>query len=196
MLRRLTILLLIVGCGTEPEDCAGVAGGSAELDNCNVCDTDLTNDCVPDCAGVWGGESVDDCNGVCNGDAVVLWGICIPASTTSIDLSGSGLTGEIPSEIGNLTNLTDLELGDNQLTGQIPVEIGNLNDLTVLDLSDNQLTGLIPPEIGNLTSLLYLRLNNNQLKGRIPQEVCDLIESNNLYFSWILDGNNLTNTCE
>ena len=60
MIRRLTILLLIVGCEgilVEPEDCASVAGGSAEFDNCNVCDTDKTNDCVQDCDGVWGGQN-------------------------------------------------------------------------------------------------------------------------------------------
>ena len=37
-------------------DCAGVEGGTAQLDNCGVCDSDLSNDCVPDCAGVWGGS--------------------------------------------------------------------------------------------------------------------------------------------
>ena len=46
MIRRLIILLLIVGCGTEPEDCAGVAGGNA----------------VEDCNGVCGGEALfDEC---------------------------------------------------------------------------------------------------------------------------------------
>ena len=38
MIRRLIILLLIVGCGTEPEDCAGVEGGNAYLDDCGGCD--------------------------------------------------------------------------------------------------------------------------------------------------------------
>jgi len=39
MLRRLIILLLIVGCEEtlEPEDCAGVAGGTAVEDDCGVC---------------------------------------------------------------------------------------------------------------------------------------------------------------
>jgi len=69
-MKKLILLLLIVGCVTEPEDCAGVAGGTAELDNCNVCDTDKTNDCVPDCTGVWGGESVVDECGVCGGDGI------------------------------------------------------------------------------------------------------------------------------
>ena len=60
----------------------------------------------------------------------------------------------------------------------------------------NQLTGEIPADLGNLTNLEHLVLFNNQLTGDIPQEVCDLIESNNLDMDWILDGNNLTNTCD
>ena len=40
MIRRLIILLLIVGCATEPEDCAGVAGGTAIEDDCGVCGGD------------------------------------------------------------------------------------------------------------------------------------------------------------
>ena len=40
-------ILFIVGCSTEPEDCAGVAGGTAEMDNCNVCDSDSSNDYCP-----------------------------------------------------------------------------------------------------------------------------------------------------
>ena len=70
MIRRLIILLLIVGCGTEPQDCAGVAGGTAELDNCNVCDSDSSNDnttCTQDCAGIWGGGAVIDNCGICSG---------------------------------------------------------------------------------------------------------------------------------
>ena len=157
MIRRLIILLLIVGCDYAPRiDCAGVTDGAAELDNCDVCDTDRTNDCVQDCAGTWGGDAVIDECGVCDGDAVVLWETCYATDITFIELDSRGLTGSIPSEIGNLTNLTGLELNDNQLTGEIP------------------------KEIGNLTNLEYLGLWNNQLTGDIPQEVCDLIESNNL----------------
>ena len=58
MKKILIIALLFVGCGIfEEEDCAGVAGGTAYLDNCNVCDSDPTNDCVQDCDDVWGGEN-------------------------------------------------------------------------------------------------------------------------------------------
>jgi hypothetical protein len=36
--------------------------------DCGTCDDDPDNDCVQDCAGVWGGAAVNDECGVCNGD--------------------------------------------------------------------------------------------------------------------------------
>ena len=105
---------------------------------------------------------------------VTLWGVVYSVeNTTEINLGGSGLTREIPSEIGHLTNLTFLSLGDNQLTGSIPSEIGNLTNLTRLWLDNNQLAGSIPSEIGNLTNLTYLYLSDNQLSGIIPDEICN-----------------------
>ena len=43
----LSILFLISSCEKtpEPEDCAGVAGGTAVLDDCGVCDANSSNDC-------------------------------------------------------------------------------------------------------------------------------------------------------
>ena len=106
---------------------------------------------------------------------VTLWGVDYSIeNTTELDLSNSGLTGEISPEIGNLTNLTELDLDGNQLTGSIPSEIGNLTNLTELDLDENQLTGSIPSEIGNLTNLESMYLSNNQLTGEIPIEICNL----------------------
>ena len=78
MIRRLTILLLIVGCSTEPEDCAGVAGVTAEMVNCNVCDSDSSNDnttCTQDCAGEWGGDAVSSLVGDIDGDGYIT-GVC------------------------------------------------------------------------------------------------------------------------
>jgi len=106
----------------------------------------------------------------------------------SYNASTGGLSGEIPSEIGNLTSLNVLNLQSNRLTGEIPSWIGNLTNLTQLYLYSNLLTGEIPPEIGSLTNLSSLVLSNNQLTGEIPQEVCDLIESNNWISSWSFEG--------
>ena len=112
---------------------------------------------------------------------VTLWGkVYSVEETTFLVLggnnytSGESLTGSIPPEIGNLTNVRYLELKNNQLTGSIPPEIGNLTNLEILNLDNNQLTGSIPSEIGNLTKLEYLFLNDNQLIGNIPSEVCNL----------------------
>ncbi len=89
----------------------------------------------------------------------------------SLDLSDNQLSGEIPAELANLSNLEDLDLSDNQLSGEIPAELGNLPNLEDLDLSDNQLSGEIPAELGNLPNLRLLFLQGNQLSGAIPIEL-------------------------
>jgi len=120
---------------------------------------------------------------------VTLWGVVYSVEDTdSLNLSNNGLTGTIPPEIGNLTNLIYLRLSSNQFTGNIPSEIGNLTNLTELWLSGNQLTGSIPPEIGNLTNLTELWLGGNQLTGSIPPEIGNLTNLTVLR----LDDNELT----
>ena len=44
-----------------------------------------------------------------------------------VDLEANYLTGEIPSELGRLSNLTELFLHFNRLTGGIPPELGSLS---------------------------------------------------------------------
>ena len=95
MIRRLIILLLIVGCGTEPEDCIGVAGGEAGLDSCAVCIGGTTNltACVQDCADVWGGTAAVDNCGVCDNDSTNDNDTCkdclgIPFGENSVDICG------------------------------------------------------------------------------------------------------------
>ncbi|MDE0080174.1 MAG: hypothetical protein OXO50_21830, partial [Caldilineaceae bacterium] len=61
-----------------------------------------------------------------------------------------------------------LNLSENGLSGSIPPELGNLTELESLGLADNRLSGEIPPELGNLIYLESLYLNNNELSGEIP----------------------------
>ena len=107
---------------------------------------------------------------------------------TALDLYENGLTGEIPPELGGLSNLTTLVLYDNQLTGAIPPELGGLSNLTGLVLYSNQLTGAIPPELGGLSNLTQLYLGSNRLTGEIPPELGDLSNLWDLY----LGSNRLT----
>ena len=92
-----------------------------------------------------------------------------PLRVTRLTLLGRQLTGEIPTELGNLSKLEWLSLWGNQLTGGIPTELGSLSSLQSLDLSVNQLTGEIPTELGRLSNLQSLSLNDNSgLSGPLP----------------------------
>ena len=92
------------------------------------------------------------------------------------------MTGEIPTELGNLSNLRRLYLNVNRLTGEIPTELGNHSSLERLYLNVNRLTGEIPTELGNLSNLFVLRLNNNQLTGELPQSLTGLTMLGRLHF--------------
>jgi Leucine-rich repeat (LRR) protein len=92
----------------------------------------------------------------------------------SIQMSSNQLSGSIPPELGNLSNLEELYLPSNQLSGSIPPELGNLSHLAYLSLRENQLSGSIPPELGNLSNLEELCLPSNQLSGSIPPELGNL----------------------
>ena len=93
---------------------------------------------------------------------------------TGVDLRDNGISGHIPADLGNLTELKRLHLSSNRLVGEIPAKLGLLENLVRLDLSDNALEGEIPPELGDLTELSWLDLENNALSGGIPAELGDL----------------------
>ncbi|KAF5448857.1 hypothetical protein F2P56_029354 [Juglans regia] len=89
---------------------------------------------------------------------------------TGIDLSSNQLTGSIPSEMGELSQLQFLNLSSNSLTGSLPISFGKLRSMESLDLSHNKLRGRIPSELVGLTSLSIFSVACNNLSGRIPLE--------------------------
>jgi Leucine-rich repeat (LRR) protein len=90
---------------------------------------------------------------------------------TTIWMSQNVLTGTIPLSIGDLTALTYLDLWKNKLIGTIPSSFQSLTALTNLQLAENQLFGTIPSSLGSLTALEFLHLNNNQFNGAIPSSL-------------------------
>ncbi|XP_048556797.1 probable LRR receptor-like serine/threonine-protein kinase At1g05700 [Triticum urartu] len=81
----------------------------------------------------------------------------------SINLSSSGLNGDISSSFTNFKAVQYLDLSNNNLTGSIPGALSQLTSLTILDLSGNHLNGSISPELLKRTQdgSLNLRHGNN-----------------------------------
>ena len=98
-----------------------------------------------------------------------------------LDLSFNALSGPIPTWLGKLPNLRSLNLYINNLTGPIPPELGDLANLQRLDLGHNfGLSSAIPPELGNLANLEYLYLGRLDLAGTIPPELGNLTKLKHL----------------
>ncbi|MDE2783399.1 MAG: Ig-like domain-containing protein [Gemmatimonadota bacterium] len=91
-----------------------------------------------------------------------------------LDLAANDLSGSIPTGLADLGHLESLSLRANRLTGDIPPELGKLSELRVLDLGFNQLSGSIPTELSGLTRLERLDLGRNRLAGEVPQELARL----------------------
>ncbi|XP_042465200.1 putative leucine-rich repeat receptor-like serine/threonine-protein kinase At2g19230 [Zingiber officinale] len=81
----------------------------------------------------------------------------------ALNLSSSGLTGEITKYVASLSALQYLDLSYNNLTGPIPNDLANLSSLKLLDLTGNQLNGSIPSNLLEMAQngLLTLRLDGN-----------------------------------
>ncbi|XP_050204777.1 piriformospora indica-insensitive protein 2 [Mercurialis annua] len=85
-------------------------------------------------------------------------------------LSGNGVYGSIPDQIGDLVkNVEEITLSRNKLTGGFPFSLTKLKKLRVLDLGQNQFDGNVPDSVGNLSQLLKLDLSSNGFFGKIPE---------------------------
>ncbi|XP_073006812.1 putative leucine-rich repeat receptor-like protein kinase At2g19210 [Typha latifolia] len=86
-----------------------------------------------------------------------------PPRITTLNLSFSGLTGDLTTAFGNLKAIQYLDLSHNNLTGSIPNFLSELPSLTFLDLTSNQLNGSIPSAIlkKSQDGLLTLRIGEN-----------------------------------
>ncbi|KAL1085464.1 hypothetical protein V6Z11_D08G052300 [Gossypium hirsutum] len=87
---------------------------------------------------------------------------------SGIDFSCNRLTGEIPIEIGNLSEIRSLNLSHNNLTGHIPSTFSKLKQIESLDLSHNNLIGRIPAQLTELYTLAVFNVSHNNLSGSIP----------------------------
>lgn len=98
------------------------------------------------------------------------------------------LTGTIPREIGDISTLRLLLLNGNRFSGILPDELGYLTNLDRFQIDQNQISGSIPKSFANLNSIKHIHFNNNSLSGQIPDELSNLSTLNHL----LLDNNNLS----
>ena len=93
-----------------------------------------------------------------------------PPRVTGIELPNKGLTGSVPPELGELSELTTLRLDANRLTGSFPAELGRLSKLTVLSTrGGNRFRGNpYPASLGGLTAMRSLNLTGGHTGGPIP----------------------------
>ena len=86
-----------------------------------------------------------------------------------LSLSSNSLTGQVPSSLFHLPQLSILRLSSNKLVGPIPIEITKHSKFSKVDLSFNMLNGTVPHWCYSLPSLLDLDLTNNHLTGFIGE---------------------------
>ncbi|MBP5550321.1 MAG: hypothetical protein J6X63_07615, partial [Bacteroidales bacterium] len=104
----------------------------------------------------------------------------------SLELYFIGATGDIPTQIGDLTNLVRLRIGDSEILS-IPPQIGNLKKLEWLDIGGHQIIS-IPKEIDNLINLKYLSIWGGKITDVQPNfESFSLLEDVNLNLNGTTD---------
>ncbi|XP_027181763.1 probable LRR receptor-like serine/threonine-protein kinase At3g47570 [Coffea eugenioides] len=85
---------------------------------------------------------------------------------TSLWLNDNIISSSLPSGIGNL----ELYLSNNSFTGEIPSTIGDSSELQILVLEQNMLTGQIPASLAKLNFISTLNLSYNMLEGEVPMD--------------------------
>ncbi|EPS60654.1 hypothetical protein M569_14148, partial [Genlisea aurea] len=105
-------------------------------------------------------------------------------------LNGNQLTGSLPDELGNLSNLDRIQIDQNQISGPVPPSFANLRKAKHFHLNNNSLSGQIPSVLSQLPILVHLLLDNNHLSGNLPPELSQMPSIQILQF----DNNNFGGT--
>ncbi|KAL3370462.1 hypothetical protein AABB24_007485 [Solanum stoloniferum] len=101
--------------------------------------------------------------------------ICQLTELQALYISYNNITEDIPRNIGCLSKLEKFYIGNNLIKGTIPTSLGNISTLQYLDCGENRIVGQIPPELGKLSNLRKLILaHNSNLNGQIPEAIFNI----------------------
>lgn len=86
-----------------------------------------------------------------------------------LKLSGLGMYGELPKQIGDFETMKNLDMRWNLISGSLPRDLGALESLETLNFSGNLLGGELDAEVfRSLPNLKFLDLSSNKFHGNIP----------------------------
>ncbi|KAL3370460.1 hypothetical protein AABB24_007483 [Solanum stoloniferum] len=116
---------------------------------------------------------------------------CIPSNICQLtelqvfSLSFNNIIGDIPKNIDCLSNLQEFYIRHNSIKGTIPTSLGNISTLQYLYSGNNLMVGPIPPELGKLSNLRQLIFSNNSnLIGQIPEAIFNISSLELINFSF------------
>ena len=79
--------------------------------------------------------------------------------------------------------VSGIYMEDFGLNGQLPAEIGQLTDLSFLMLQNNNLEGLLPESIGQLVLLDDgFNISGNHMSGPLPESMLNMVGLGRFYF--------------
>ena len=108
--------------------------------------------------------------------------------------AGNASAASLAESLG--CNLSLLDLHGNALSGTVPLQLANLSQLYSLDLAYNQFTGTVPAEeLGSLTALKYVYLSGNLLSGVVAPGLCQLGRNSSIT-DLVIKGNILNGTLD
>ncbi|KAJ1428799.1 Serine/threonine-protein kinase, active site [Sesbania bispinosa] len=103
---------------------------------------------------------------------------------TYLEVTGNSLLSKLPKSIGNLSkSLEQFVANSCRIDGDIPLEIGNMSNLIRLSLNRNNMNGPMPATIKGLKKLQYFGLAYNGLQGSIIDELCQIRSLSQLYLT-------------
>ena len=108
---------------------------------------------------------------------------------SGIDLSGQGLSGQLPADLFKLSELTTLNLSNNQISGNLGTVLNGLSaettaPLTEVNLQGNQLTGDIYAFAMKMPALTKLDLSYNRLTDISQPVPKDLLSASNFVYNY------------
>mmetsp|Transcript_71157 Transcript_71157/g.200060 ORF Transcript_71157/g.200060 Transcript_71157/m.200060 type:complete len:383 (+) Transcript_71157:189-1337(+) len=102
--------------------------------------------------------------------------------------NGMGLTGTMPTELGNFVKMTEWFYADggNAMSGTFPTQLGRLVEhVKGFNVNGNAFTGAMPTQLGNMVKMSSIfNLGDNHFSSSIPTEFGKLDKMVNVYRLW------------